>query len=71
MNGGVICFTSLISSYKKDTYACRALLPKGDLIEKKQRLDPRLQYNRKLSPSPPSLYKKNMITNDESFPDTR
>ncbi|KAG5033244.1 hypothetical protein JHK85_017226 [Glycine max] len=39
--------------------------------EKKQRLDPRLQYNRKLSPSPPSLYEKNMITNDESFPDTR
>jgi len=30
---GVICMTSLISPYNKDTYACKPILPKGDLIE--------------------------------------
>jgi len=31
-DGGVICMTNLISPYKEDTYACRPVLPKGDLI---------------------------------------
>ncbi|XP_029129754.1 adenylyl-sulfate kinase 3 isoform X2 [Cajanus cajan] len=32
-DAGVICITSLISPYRKDRDACRALLPKGDFIE--------------------------------------
>ncbi|RDX71536.1 Adenylyl-sulfate kinase, chloroplastic, partial [Mucuna pruriens] len=32
-DAGVICITSLISPYRKDRDACRALLPEGDFIE--------------------------------------
>lgn len=32
-DAGVICIASLISPYRKDRDACRALLPKGDFIE--------------------------------------
>ena len=32
-DSGVICITSLISPYRKDRDACRALLPEGDFIE--------------------------------------
>ncbi|XP_028774303.1 adenylyl-sulfate kinase 3-like [Neltuma alba] len=32
-DAGVICITSLISPYRKDRDACRALLSKGDFIE--------------------------------------
>ncbi|XP_020235022.1 adenylyl-sulfate kinase 3 isoform X1 [Cajanus cajan] len=32
-DAGVICITSLISPYRKDRDACRAILPKGDFIE--------------------------------------
>ncbi|KAL9241618.1 hypothetical protein vseg_015709 [Gypsophila vaccaria] len=32
-DAGVICIASLISPYKRDRDACRALLPKGDFIE--------------------------------------
>ncbi|TKY70661.1 Adenylyl-sulfate kinase [Spatholobus suberectus] len=32
-DAGVICITSLISPYRRDRDACRALLPKGDFIE--------------------------------------
>ncbi|XP_057418106.1 adenylyl-sulfate kinase, chloroplastic-like isoform X2 [Lotus japonicus] len=32
-DAGVICITSLISPYRKDRDACRALLPKGDFVE--------------------------------------
>lgn len=33
VDAGVICIASLISPYRKDRDACRALLPKGDFIE--------------------------------------
>ena len=32
-DAGVICIASLISPYKRDRDACRALLPEGDFIE--------------------------------------
>lgn len=32
-DAGIICIVSLISPYRKDRDACRALLPKGDFIE--------------------------------------
>lgn len=32
-DAGVICIASLISPYRKDRDACRALLPEGDFIE--------------------------------------
>ncbi|CAA2970584.1 adenylyl-sulfate kinase 3-like [Olea europaea var. sylvestris] len=32
-DAGVICIASLISPYRKDRDACRALLPKGDFVE--------------------------------------
>ncbi|THG22278.1 hypothetical protein TEA_009411 [Camellia sinensis var. sinensis] len=32
-DAGVICIASLISPYKKDRDACRALLPEGEFIE--------------------------------------
>lgn len=32
-DAGVICIASLISPYRKDRDACRALLQKGDFIE--------------------------------------
>ncbi|XP_061354477.1 adenylyl-sulfate kinase 3-like isoform X1 [Gastrolobium bilobum] len=32
-DAGVICLASLISPYRRDRDACRALLPKGDFIE--------------------------------------
>lgn len=32
-DAGVICIASLISPYRRDRDACRALLPKGDFIE--------------------------------------
>lgn len=32
-DAGVICIASLISPYRKDRDACRALLPQGDFIE--------------------------------------
>ncbi|KAK7330955.1 hypothetical protein VNO77_25162 [Canavalia gladiata] len=32
-DAGLICITSLISPYRKDRDACRALLPEGDFIE--------------------------------------
>ncbi|OWM65681.1 hypothetical protein CDL15_Pgr017178 [Punica granatum] len=32
-DAGVICIASLISPYRKDRAACRALLPEGDFIE--------------------------------------
>lgn len=32
-DAGVICIASLISPYKRDRDACRALLPDGDFIE--------------------------------------
>ncbi|MBA0715869.1 hypothetical protein Golax_014747 [Gossypium laxum] len=32
-NAGIICIASVISPYRKDRDACRALLPEGDFIE--------------------------------------
>lgn len=32
-DAGIICIASLISPYRKDREACRALLPEGDFIE--------------------------------------
>ena len=32
-DAGVICIASLISPYKRDRDACRALLPDGEFIE--------------------------------------
>ena len=32
-DAGIICIASLISPYRKDRDACRALLPEGDFIE--------------------------------------
>lgn len=32
-DAGVICIASLISPYRRDRDACRALLPDGDFIE--------------------------------------
>lgn len=32
-DAGIICIASLISPYRKDRDACRALMPEGDFIE--------------------------------------